>query len=326
MKGTTYFFILNPGSGGGRSRGLFPRVLEAARLRHVSFDYEVCQDLEHARALSRKANRAGYAVIVAVGGDGTINRVLNGFYDAAGKRISEACLGVLHTGTSPDFCRSYSIPRRLDQALTMLFDGGSKKVPVGKIVLARQLDPALDGKPVSDDGRFRTRYFACCANVGLGAAVARAANSGIRKWLGDGPGTFVSILKSLATFRQCCLSIVQDDAPSVIQKLVNLSVGKTFHVASGLKIRNDLQECDRRFYCLTVHDLGPAEVLPCLASLYGGKTITATRYAHLGYCETMHVLGNHLCPDVEYDGDPQGFLPCRIEAAADELDLIGTPA
>jgi diacylglycerol kinase (ATP) len=318
-----YFFILNPGSAGGRSRRAFPEVFDAACRRRISFDYEVCRSLEHARDLSWKANRARYDVVVAVGGDGTINSVLNGFYDDTGTRMSDAALGVLHTGTSPDFCRSHSIPCRLDAALDVLFDGCVGKIEVGKIRLAKRYDPAFDEKPVCDNGVFSTRYFACCANIGLGAAVARNANGGIRQRLGDSAGTFVSIVRSLAGLKQSRFSIIRDGVPYTVDRLVNLAVGKTFHVASGIKIRNDLEGNDGRLYCLTVHDLRLVDVVPCLLSLYDGKEIRENRFSRLDYCTSVHVLGNALRPEVECDGDPQGFLPCHIETAADRLDVIG---
>lgn len=318
-----YFFVLNPGSAGGKSGRRFSSVLEAATRRRVRFDFEICRSLDHACDLSRKANRSGYDVVVAVGGDGTINRVLNGFYDERGRRISDASLGVLHTGTSPDFCKSHAIPCQLESALELLFGGRTKKILVGRITLAQQFEPAFDGKPVSDDALFHTRYFACCANIGLGASVARCANNGIRKRLGDSPGTFIAILRSLARFEQSSFTIVRDGEAQTIPRLVNLAIGKTFHVASGIKVRSELHEHDRRFYCLALHDLRMVDVVPCLVSLYSGRTIQGTRYAELGYCSSIHVLGNSRYPEVEYDGDPQGFLPCCIETAADELSVIG---
>jgi diacylglycerol kinase family enzyme len=321
-----YFFVLNPGSAGGKSRRHFSAVLEAARQRRVTFDFEICRSLDQACDLSRKANLSGYDVVVAVGGDGTINSVLNGFYDEKGKRISEASLGVLHTGTSPDFCRSYAIPCQLDSALELLFSGCAKKILVGKITLAKLRDPAFDGRPISGDASFHTRYFACCANIGLGASVARYANNGIRKWLGDSPGTLVSIAKSLARFEQTSFSVVSDGKAQTLRRLVNLAVGRTFHVASGIKVRSELKEDDRRFYCLAIHDLRLVDVAPCLVSLYSGKELRNARYARLGYCSSIHVLGNSLHPEVECDGDPQGFLPCLIETAADRLDVIGRPS
>ena len=321
-----YFFVLNPGSAGGKSRRHFRSVLEAARQRRARFDFEICRNLDHACDLSRKANLSGYDVVVAVGGDGTINRVLNGFYDEKGKRISDALLGVLHAGTSPDFCRSYAIPCRFESALELLFEGSVKQIIVGRITLANQFDPACDGKPISDNVLFHTRYFACCANIGLGASIARYANNGIRKWLGDSPGTFIAIARSLARFEQSPFSIISDGKAQTIHRLVNMAIGRTFHVASGIKVRSELREYDRSFYRLAIHDLRLIDVMPCLVSLYSGKALQDGRYAQLGYCSSIQVLGNNLHPEVECDGDPLGFLPCSIETAADQLGVIGGPS
>jgi diacylglycerol kinase family enzyme len=318
-----YFFVLNPGSNGGRSRYHFRQILDAARLRGVSFNFGLSRNLSHARDLSRSANQSGYDVIVAVGGDGTINGVLDGFYDETGARISGASLGVLHTGTSPDFCKSHAIPCRLDRALENLFHGSTKRIHVGRITLAAHFNPIFEGRPVSEDSVFHARYFACCANIGLGASVARYANDGIRKRVGDISGTFLSLLKSLARYQRSSFSIILDGHERTIHNLVNLSIGKTFYIASGIKVQNELKEKDRRFYCLTISDLRVADLLPCLLALYGGKPMNGRRYARLEYCESVQILGNNKYPEVEFDGDPQGFLPCRIETAEDQLDLIG---
>ena len=120
-------------------------------------------------------------VIVAVGGDGTINRVLNGFYDERGNRISDASLGVLHTGTSPDFCKSYSIPCQLDQALDHAFRRLPEKDPgrEDRPGAAARIRPSTRS-PFRTTVVFHARYFACCANIGLGRPLpaVRTAESG----------------------------------------------------------------------------------------------------------------------------------------------------
>ena len=83
--------------------------------------------LHDAYLLSKNANNEGYDVIVAVGGDGTINKVLNGFYDDQGKRISRSRFAVIYTGTSPDFCKSYGIPLDIERAVNFIIRGHSKK-------------------------------------------------------------------------------------------------------------------------------------------------------------------------------------------------------
>src|SRR3974377_1580331 len=102
-----YLFIANPHARNGRGQKKLAQLRSELERRVVKYDLALCEGLDHARTLSEQANRSGYDVVVSVGGDGTINRVLNGFFDANGRRLSNARMGAIHIGTSPDFCRSY---------------------------------------------------------------------------------------------------------------------------------------------------------------------------------------------------------------------------
>jgi diacylglycerol kinase family enzyme len=112
-----YCLIMNPYSRGGRRRELAQRCVEYLSHQGCSYDTEIVENFQQAYTLSQKANQKAYDVIVAIGGDGTINRVMNGFYDQSGKRVSGAKFGVLHTGTSPDFCKRYQVPLDLKEAV-----------------------------------------------------------------------------------------------------------------------------------------------------------------------------------------------------------------
>ncbi len=314
-----HFLVLNPASKNGKSRRKFQRIFSFLHEKQIDYDFEVTRSMEHASLLSAWANTEGYDVIVAVGGDGTINRVLNGFYDDDGRRISRASLGVLHTGTSPDFCRSYGIPHRLDMALKTLAGSRTREICVGKIVLARRSGPYYPEKPVATNASFMTRYFACCANIGLGAALARCANNGIRKRMGDFCGTLVSLLRVLSSCAQAECTVVQDGEQRKEEKLINLSIGKSRFVASGIKIESDLKTEDDRFYCLRLRKVDIWNLLPLIGLLYTGRKLKDSSFAALDYCRYTEIFGR---TEVEFDGDAQGFLPCRIEMAQDRLDLI----
>ncbi|MCG2760669.1 MAG: acylglycerol kinase family protein [Candidatus Delongbacteria bacterium] len=83
-----YFFIINPGSKHGKGKKFLYRIKEEFDSKNITFGYKETVSLEDAYLLSKKANYEGYEIIVAVGGDGTINKVIAGFYDDTGKRIS----------------------------------------------------------------------------------------------------------------------------------------------------------------------------------------------------------------------------------------------
>jgi diacylglycerol kinase family enzyme len=286
------YLILNPGSNGGKSRAYFARIHAALAAHGIACRHAITESLDDAERLSRQANLAACPTVVAVGGDGTLNRVINGFYAPDGARLSERTrLGVIYTGTSPDFCLSHHLPvRDPDKAVATLAHGDSRPIAIGRIQYA--------------DGRLR--HFSCCANIGLGAQLARAANSGIRARIGDKAGTFLALLSILRRWRPSGLTLNGREYAHVY----NLSIGKTRHVASGLKIAHALTPDDRRFYVLCVQK----RIWRHLIKLYTGTPLP------LEYAERLEIAGD---TEVEYDGDADGKLPITITPAP-PIELIST--
>jgi diacylglycerol kinase family enzyme len=309
----TYLLIANPCARNGRARKKLSRLQAELDHRGVKYDLALCQGLDHARALSEEANRAGYDVIVGIGGDGTINRVLNGFFDAQGRRLSRARMGAVHVGTSPDFCRSYGVPVEVSAAVDALAEGIVRPIRVGKISCSS--GPAPDGTP-------RTSFFGCCANVGLGASLARLANGGIRKYAGDFLGTFVSLLRVLARYRPSTVHLEIDGQAQTLGGIYSIAIGKTRYIASGIQVRHELTERDDRLYLLCLQNLTWSRLAQILWVLYSGKPFSSNRCLTLSYARSIQLSSPAASLEVEFDGDPAGWCPCHIETATDPLDLI----
>jgi diacylglycerol kinase family enzyme len=308
------FFIFNPGSRGGRSGKLIGKILGLLREHGVRCAYKITETLEDAYRFSLDANNEGFPMIVAVGGDGTINRALNGFYREDGTRVSRSFMGVVYTGTSPDFCKSCGIPYNdVDASVRCLLRRGIKRIDIGRVTFSAE--PARVGHTL-------TRYFACCANVGLGADLASYANGGIRKYLGDTAGTFVSLIRTLIAYRPAAVRITRDDVEETIEGLFNLSIGRTRHIASGIKVTHDLEPGDGRFYLLTVKNLGLGDLPSCFRQIYGGNPIENSDTIAFSYCRKIEIGRCDRNPRIEFDGDPQGYLPCAISMATEPLDLV----
>lgn len=317
-----YFLILNPGSRSGKSSKAFKKIFDMLDKAKINYDYKLTANMDEAYNRSVTANKAGYDVIVAVGGDGTINKVLNGFYDNNGCRISKAKMGVIYTGTSPDFCKSYNIPYDLDSAVNVLIKNNTVKIKTGKITYATKYMPEFENKPVENNNDFQSGYFGCCANIGIGVSLARYANSGIRKIAGDFWGTLISLLRVLVSYKPNDFLICRDGKQERLKNLCSLSIGKTYYIASGIKVNSDLKNEDSHFYNMAVQNLGLKNISYCLRAIYSGRKIKNNNCISLKYCSTIEIYGNNQNPEVEFDGDPAGFLPCKIEMAKDELNLI----
>ncbi|MEZ4637336.1 MAG: acylglycerol kinase family protein [Caldilineaceae bacterium] len=111
------FVVLNPKSGrgsGGRSVEAIRHTMNAAR---VPFDLFQTTRPREAIEVAREAKRAGYNIVAAAGGDGTINEVVNGLAQAAAPGEPVGPLAILPVGTGNDFATMVGTPPRLGEAV-----------------------------------------------------------------------------------------------------------------------------------------------------------------------------------------------------------------
>lgn len=317
-----YLLIMNPGSKGGNSLKQFKKIIDIFNEEKVKYDLKITDCLEDAYIFSLEGNKKGYDVIVAVGGDGTINRVINGFFGINENKLGKAKLGIIYTGTSPDFCKSYNIPLDIENAAKTILKNKTIKIDIGKIIMCREFDSKLDKKSIYESNDTATKYFACCMNVGIGPTLARYANSGIRKKLGDFLGTFLSLLKTLKNYKGSTFNIVIDKNIKNYENVYNISIGKTFYIASGIKVKNNLKEGENKFYYLIVQNVKLFNLVDVLKRIYSGKEIKNDDVISLNYCENIEIYGNNICSEIEFDGDAVGFLPCKVQIAENKLDVI----
>src|SRR5262245_25711098 len=99
--------IINPNSGHGKAAGAWRKVRAFLPAPVEEF---MTRSRGHAVELVRTAIKTGAKTVVAVGGDGTINEVVNGFFENEREISPEVCLGIVPHGTGSDFARTLSLP------------------------------------------------------------------------------------------------------------------------------------------------------------------------------------------------------------------------
>ena len=295
--------VMNPGSRAGKGKKLWSFWESRLRAKEVAFDLAVTTRVGHGVELA--AGAKDYDTVVAVGGDGTINEVLDGIMQSA---RSDIRMGVLYSGTSPDFCKFHNIPIRPSDAVDALTAGSSRKVDVGRIAYSDK------------SGRRTTAHFGCGVNVGLGASVARISNQ-LRRFTGDMIGTCIAVLCSVAVTRPVDLEIVVDGSPQRLSRVNNLSVLKNPFIASGLRLNLDLQAEDGNLVLFVVHGRTRMSVLSVLPGFYSGRAVDREDVV-IKKCSQLSIASSRRT-EIEFDGDPRGLLPVDIELLPRSLDLIG---
>jgi len=128
---STHLIIINPTAGRGAAREVVARVDRMLKEHGVSFERVFTEKPWHAAELARQAVSAGYQVVVALGGDGTSNEVLNGLMEAQAAGKGEAAMGVLCVGTGNDFAYGVGIPLDLEAGCAALARGRTRTIDVG---------------------------------------------------------------------------------------------------------------------------------------------------------------------------------------------------
>ncbi len=130
---TRYMIILNPIAGAGTALKALPRIKELLTQYGLNFDISLTDYPGHAIELARKAAADGYEYIVAAGGDGTSNEVLNGLMQHKQEHGSFPVMGVIPVGRGNDFAFGAEIPVNVDEACSLLASLPRKWIDIGAV-------------------------------------------------------------------------------------------------------------------------------------------------------------------------------------------------
>lgn len=172
--------IYNPAAGKGTARKNLPKV--EMLLHDHGFDYDLTQTAGrgHALVLSRQAAEEGRDLIVAAGGDGTVNEVINGLMTANMNGRKLPALGVLPIGTGNDFSFGAGIPQKIDDACETVAHGQRHQIDVGQVT----------------GGDFpQGRYFG--NGIGLGFDTVVGFEAAKITWLHGAASYFAALVKTI---------------------------------------------------------------------------------------------------------------------------------
>lgn len=202
-----FYVIVNPVSGRGAGELAIPRIEDALRVAGLEHALVRTERPWHAAELAQQASADGFDVIVAVGGDGTANEVLNGLMQAKAARGHCATMGVLCVGRGNDFAFGVGVPRELDAAIRTLASGRTRTIDVGRAV----------------GGDFpQGRYFGNGVGIGFDTVVGFEAQK--LKHLHGFMAYLVGALKTIFLYFEAPLVRIELDGRAITQRALMVSI------------------------------------------------------------------------------------------------------
>jgi len=297
------FLVVNPRSGGGRTGKTFPSLLRTIEAALGSVDVALTESVGHAIDLSRAAARAGASLIVAVGGDGTFNEVVNGVLGSGNDDVS---LGIIGQGTGGDLLRVLGIEHRLDRYLEAIASGRTRRIDVGR------------ARFVQHDGKAGERYFVNILSAGMGGLVDQYVAEASRA-LGGKAAYFGASLRALLRSREGrLLAKVTHDGETTEHRIASymIAICNGRYFGSGMKVAPMAEIDDGRFEVVSIG--GPSKLAYAMTSgkIYDGGHMGKPGVVHLPCQAISFDLQNEDARSVflvDLDGEPVGRLPLAIE-------------
>jgi diacylglycerol kinase (ATP) len=248
--------------------------------------------------LARKA-AAGASLLVAVGGDGTVNEVVNGI---AGLDVE---LAVIPRGTGWDFVRTYGIPRKLEAAVEIALHGRTREIDLGR------------AHYLGWDGVEGESLFANVASAGMSGAIAKRANE-TSKTLGGKISYAWATLLVFSRWRSGEIT-VRVDGEEHRGRMHDVIVANGRYLGGGMKMLPDAEPDDGLFDVLLIGDLTKRDLLLTLPKTYRGRHLPHPK-ATLLRGSTVEIEAPEPLP-VELDGEQPGTTPVRFELVPRALRL-----
>ena len=248
--------VVNPVAGRGQVRRLWPQLLSRLLRATASLSVRWTTGPRHATALARQALADGCDRVVAVGGDGTLHEVANGFFDGASPVRPGAVLAFVPCGSGSDFRYALGMPAGL-AATGRLVHGRVRAVDVLRV------------RHSSSGDRRGLRHALNIASVGLSGTVVRRLSPGTRL-MPPRLHYLQAILRALATdapFR-ICLTLDGTRLPPARSRLVAIANGPTF--AAGLPIAPAATPHDGQLDVTVLHDVSVPTLLRHAPRFYRG--------------------------------------------------------
>jgi diacylglycerol kinase (ATP) len=238
-----YKIIVNPAAGNGNGQRSIPQIKKTLAKHNLEYDLVVSERPGHAIELARQAALAGFDTVVAAGGDGTANEVINGLMEAKGAGADQVALGVLCVGRGNDFAQGAGVPYNLEAGCQALAEGYRRKIDIGRVYGG--LYP-------------QGRYFGNCVGVGFDAIGTIEVSKMPR--MGGFLSFLIAVLKTIFLYNNAPISTVQYDGQAITQPSLLISVMNGRRLGGGFWMAPHSQPDDGLFDLCIAHQVSQWEI------------------------------------------------------------------
>ncbi len=305
-----WLVIVNLHAGSKRCERDWPEIKGLLMVNKLGTEVVFTQKENQATEISQYyIENKGFKKIIIVGGDGTMNEVVNGVFRQSRFPTTDITLGLITVGTGNDWGRHYGMHSSYEKMVKAIVNGRTFVQDAGKVNYSKTSEK-------------QDRYFVNIAGMGYDALVAKKTNVSKQKGRGGVLVYLVNLLQSLFQYSYTNLSITADGREVFNGKVFTLSIGICKYNGGGMMQLPSAISDDGLFDVTLVRKTSRLKVIRNIKNLYDGSFIKMKEV------ETFRGKGFIINADppeslfLETDGESLGHSPLYFEIVPKAIKLI----
>ena len=288
--------IINPNAGRGKGARDWPQISLLLEKYGITCTSRLTKSVRHAIELTTQGIIDGFRKIIVVGGDGTMNEVVNGVFCQDSCLTTDIELAMITVGTGNDWGRMFGIPQDYEGAIKVIREHRLCLQDAGVIHYFHGTEK-------------QKRYFINIAGLGFDAVVAKRTNIQKAKGKGGKMIYMLNLLKSLISYRSTNTE-VDIDGYKIANNTFTISIGIGRFSGGGMMQTPEAVTDDGLFDITVVKNIGKSDLIMNLRKLYNGSILDHPKIE--GYRGKRIIIDSDPLIHVEADGESLGHSPIEF--------------
>jgi YegS/Rv2252/BmrU family lipid kinase len=301
-----WLVIVNPNAGNGKGKKDWDTIAAFLSKAELPFSVKVTERKGHAISITLDGIAAGYRKIITVGGDGTLNEVVNGVFTNSLCPTNEISLALIPVGTGNDWGRMFGIPLNYEKAIKIIKENKQMVHDVGLISFFNTTEKMK-------------RYFINIGGLGFESVVVRRTNIQKDKGRSGKLIYFYNLLMSLLSYKNTKAEIVID-GEKIYADVFSINVGNGRYCGGGMRQTPNAFPDDGLLDVTIINGMGKFEIIRNLKILYDGTILNHPKID--GYkCKNLKVTSESIIY-TEADGESLGHTPVEFSIIPASINIV----
>ncbi len=301
-----WFTIVNPNAGNGKGQKDWNRINDLLEKNEIPTSVKFTGKKGHAIEYTKEAIGNGFRKFISVGGDGTLNEVVNGAFTQEHCPPGDLLLGMIPVGTGNDWGRMFSIP--------LVYEGAVKVIKEG-----RQMPHDIGVVDYFNGENRERRYFINIAGLGFESLVVIKTNRQKDQGKSSRAIYFYNLLSSLLSWRHRNADIIIDGKKNSC-KIFSINIGNGRYCGGGMRQTPDALPDDGLLDITVIREMSRIEVVRSLKLLYDGTILSHPKVD--GYRATNLSVRSDSLLFIEADGESLGHTPAEFGILPGAINIV----